>query len=91
MFRVRRSPFLVAVDGEPDVVGVAHTRGGDVKLAVAKARQGQEDADARERLSLRLVDGHRERHAHRKLAARPLEREGVLLGVELDARDTLSY
>ena len=59
----------------------------DVQLAVGEAHIGEVDADAREGLPLRLVDGHRERDAHGELPPAPLERERAFLRVEGDARD----
>ena len=49
-------------------------RRGDVELPMRKARRVEADADATQRLSLRLVDGEGEGEPDRKLSRRVGER-----------------
>eukprot|EP00982_Pelagococcus_subviridis_P016346 31473-Pelagococcus_subviridis.AAC.2 len=78
-----------------DFVGVHHPRGRDVHLSVGEDRLGEEHSDApADRLSLALVDGHREGGADGELAPRPPGRVigNVLLAsyeVEREEREVL--
>ena len=68
------TPVRTGRDGEPDVVGMPDARRGDVELPMRKARRVEADADANQRLSLRLVDGEGEGEPDRKLSRRVGER-----------------